>query len=155
MYDAFGLVSSSKEADLKSDNAIASLEASTQEEGPSLYTSIYDPSLDIKEALDIGFTTMTLIAANSRSSVNLGLVYRQKPNGVFDYDYGGSRYPNSSDTLTNTLFLDLGATSVPNLSLVCDAERNGSCPYFFTLVIQMPNFNRLILQRRQEIAWLV
>ena len=72
----------------KVDNATASLEASTQEEGPSLYMSIYDPSLDIKEALDIGFTTMTLMAANSRSSVNLGLVHRQKPDGDFAYDYG-------------------------------------------------------------------
>ena len=61
----------------------------------------------------------------------------------------------SQDALTNSLFLDLGVTSVPNLSLVCDTERNGSYPCFFTLVIQMPNFNRQILRRRQEIAWLV
>ena len=80
-----------KEADLKLDNVTASLEASTQEEGPSFYMSIYDPSLGIKEALDVGFTTMTLMAANSRSSVNLGLVYRQKPDGGFAYNYGHSQ----------------------------------------------------------------
>ena len=49
--------------------------------------AIYDPSLDVIEALNLGFTRMTLINANSISSINLDLLYRQKPSGEFGYDY--------------------------------------------------------------------
>ena len=49
--------------------------------------AIYDPSLDVTEALNLGFTRMTLINANSISSINLDLVHRQKPSGEFAYDY--------------------------------------------------------------------
>lgn len=49
--------------------------------------AIYDPSLDVTEALRLGFTRITLFNANSISSINLNLAYRQKPSGGFAYDY--------------------------------------------------------------------
>ena len=55
--------------------------------------AIYDPSLDVTEALNIGFTRMTLFNANSISSINLNLAYRQKPSGEFAYDYDYSILP--------------------------------------------------------------
>ena len=83
-----GLFGSRMKAERMIDNATASLESSSQKEGPSLYVSIYDPSLNLTEALNIGFTTMRLLPANGRSTVNLELVRRQKPDGRFANDYG-------------------------------------------------------------------
>ena len=70
------------------DNVTASLKASSQEEAPSLYMAIYDPRLDLKDALTRGYTRLILVNANADSSINLGLRNRQAIGYPPAYDYG-------------------------------------------------------------------
>lgn len=73
--------------------------------------AVYDPSLDVTEALNLGFTRMTLINANSISSVNLNLAYRQKPSGVFAYDYTSNCSFPSPSRQTSSPFKVIKLTS--------------------------------------------
>lgn len=49
--------------------------------------AVYDPSLDLTEALERGYTRMVLISANGDSSINLGLQYKQEIGYTPAYDY--------------------------------------------------------------------
>ena len=72
------------------DNATFSLKTSSQEQAPSLYMAVYDPSLAMEDALQRGYSRMVLIGANGDSSVNLGLQYRQEMDYAPAYDYSVS-----------------------------------------------------------------
>ena len=76
--------------DRTSDNATLSLKTSSQEQNPSLYMALYDPSLSLNDALDRGYSRMVLITANGDSSINLGLQYRQEESYNPAYDYSMS-----------------------------------------------------------------
>ena len=49
--------------------------------------AIYDPSLDLTDALQTGYTSMVLINANGDNSINLGLRYRKIRGHPPAYDY--------------------------------------------------------------------
>ena len=72
------------------DNATFSLRTSSQEQAPSLYMAVYDPSLAMEDALQRGYSRMVLISANGDSSINLGLQYRQEMDYAPAYDYSVS-----------------------------------------------------------------
>lgn len=72
------------------DNATFSLKTSSQEQAPSLYMAVYDPSLTMEDALQKGYSRMVLISANGDSSINLGLQYRQEMGYTPAYDYSVS-----------------------------------------------------------------
>lgn len=83
----------SKSHDDDADNASQSLADSKATQSPSLWLAIYDPQLDLTDALKMGYTRMILIAANGDNAINLGLRYRQAPNQPPAYDYGLSSVP--------------------------------------------------------------
>ena len=74
------------------DNATFSLKTSSQEQAPSLYMAVYDPSFGVTDALQRGYSRMVLIGANGDSSINLGLQYRQDMGFTSAYDY--SMFPH-------------------------------------------------------------
>ena len=76
------------------DNATFSLKTSSQEQAPSLYMAVYDPSLTLTDALQRGYSRMVLISANGDSSINLGLQYRQEMGYDPAYDYSMSLHPS-------------------------------------------------------------
>lgn len=52
--------------------------------------AVYDPSLEVTDALQRGYSRMVLISANGDSSINLGLQYRQEMGSIPAYDYSVS-----------------------------------------------------------------
>ena len=73
---------------MRSDNSTLSLQESSQIQSPSLLFSIYDPRLDLVEALNSGLTTMVLATANALTLINLGLRYHEPLRRPSFYDYG-------------------------------------------------------------------
>ena len=84
------------------DNATFSLKTSSQEQAPSLYMAVYDPTLSLTDALQRGYSRLVLIGANADSSINLGLQYRQEMGYDPAYDYSMSR-PHAYPILLQTL----------------------------------------------------
>ncbi|KAL8718704.1 MAG: hypothetical protein Q9181_008165, partial [Wetmoreana brouardii] len=68
-------------------NTSQSLADSYATQSPSLWLAIYDPQLNLADALRKGYTRMVLNAANGNNAINLGLTYRQAPNYPPAYDY--------------------------------------------------------------------
>ena len=60
-------------------------------QSPSLWLAVYDPKLNLTDAVKMGYTRMVLISANGDNAINLGLTYRQAPTYPPAYDYGMSR----------------------------------------------------------------
>lgn len=52
--------------------------------------AVHDPSLNILDALRMGYTRLVLINANADNSINLGLRIRQAEVFAPAYDYGTS-----------------------------------------------------------------
>ena len=69
------------------DNLTQSVVTSSQKQSPALYLAVHDPSLNVSEALRADYTRMILINANSITSINLRLVYRQGQDYQYAYDY--------------------------------------------------------------------
>lgn len=78
------------------DNLTQSVITSSQKQSPTLYLAVYDPSLNVSEALRADYTRMTLINANSITSINLRLVYRQGQDYRYAYDYSEHTIHHSS-----------------------------------------------------------
>ena len=119
-----------------------------------LYYAIHDPSMNVTEAFQTGFTRMIPVNANSITSINLGLVYRQNQDNKYAYDYGMSM---SSNFISD--FIDRGLAPTPstinNMGLVCDTSAKDSYPCHLTLGIQMPTLGRTIIRRKKEMTWFV
>lgn len=118
-------------------NATFSLKTSSQEQTPSLYMAVHDPSLGMVEALQRGYSRMVLISANGDSSINLGLQYRREMSSTAPaYDYA------------------LGISTVPNLNLVCNTASRDSYPCHITLFLQMPTFDRTTVTESAVMDWM-
>ena len=148
------------------DNATFSLKTSSQEQTPSLYMAVHDPSLGMVEALQRGYSRMVLISANGDSSINLGLQYRREMSSTTPaYDYGKNvpRHPfmplAHRHVLQNPLIhlapTALGISTVPNLNLVCNTASRDSYPCHITLFLQMPTFDRTTVTESAVMDWMV
>ena len=138
------------------DNATFSLTTSSQEQAPSLYMAVYDPSFGMMDALQRGYSRMVLIGANGDSSINIGLQYRQDMGHTPAYDY--SMFPHVTcayDKLSLIFSIALGVSTVPNMNLVCNTASNDSYPCHITLFLQMPSFDRTIVTENAMISWMV
>ncbi|KAL9605738.1 MAG: hypothetical protein Q9179_001085 [Wetmoreana sp. 5 TL-2023] len=117
-------------------NTSQSLADSSATQSPSLWLAIYDPQLNLTDALEKGYTRMVLIAANGDNAINLGLTYRQAPNYPPAYDY------------------DVSLSSNQNLDIVCDTSPGKYIqPCFVTLFIQIPTFDRRVIMQRPVMRW--
>ncbi|KAL2052005.1 hypothetical protein ABVK25_007697 [Lepraria finkii] len=118
-------------------NASQSLADSSATQSPSLWLAIYDPKLDLNDALRMGYTRMVLISANGNNAINLGLTYRQAPNFPPAYDY------------------DLSLSSNQNLNLVCDTSPGKYIrPCHVTFFIQFPTFDRRVILQQPVMRWM-
>ena len=57
-------------------------------QSPSLFLAVYAPTLTLIEALQQGYSRLTMIDGNSQHEVNLGLMYGQGLYSIPAYDYG-------------------------------------------------------------------
>lgn len=121
------------------DNSTRAMDDSSQALNPSLYLAIHDSDLGMLEALEKGYTRMILINANGVTGINLGLKYRQAIGSEPAYDY------------------DLSISSVPSMQLVCDTSSTAfsSYPCHASLFIQIPTFDRKIVQQSKSLTWAV
>ena len=124
--------------------------------------AIYDPSLNLTDALRTGYTRMVLINANGDNSINLGLRYRRTVGYSPAYDYSECsprsvplKFGNSVNDTALIISLDLETTSTPNLGLVCNTDAQGSYPCFVNFFIQMPTFERTMISQQVAMSWLV
>jgi hypothetical protein len=102
-----------------------------------LWIAVWDPTLTLPEALEKGYTRLTLINANGMAYISLGLHYRQALNAAPAYDY------------------DLRISTTPAQNLVCDVsglngEPDGPC--HVTMLLQFPTFERRVSLLRQEMG---
>lgn len=105
---------------------------------PSLWLSIWDPTLTLQEALEKGYTRLVLINANGMSSITLGLRSRQAIGGAPAYDY------------------QLSVSTTPAQDLVCDVSGtigSPSGPCHITLLLQFPTFERQISRLMPVMGW--
>lgn len=65
--------------------------------------AVYDPKLNVKDALRMGYTRLVLINANADNSINLGLQIRQAVDFAPAYDYGKLPSRNPSFRAIGTL----------------------------------------------------
>jgi hypothetical protein len=101
--------------------------------------AVYDPSLGMQAAFELGFTRMNLVNANGNIAVNIGLVRRNTGNGISAYDYS------------------LSLASSPATELVCDTSSPATYkwPCFMSLFIQVPNFDRITITTQKAMSWMV
>lgn len=107
---------------------------------PSLWIAIYDPTLNLQEALENGYTRMILVNANGMTAINLGLNYRQVFNASPAYDY------------------DLSISTIPAMTLVCDlgsTTQPASGPCHISLFLQIPSFTRQMSLMSYAMSWTV
>lgn len=106
---------------------------------PSLLIAVYDPTLGLQEAFEMGYTRMSLINANGIVAVNIGLQVRQGLDGNSVYDY------------------TLGLSSSPARDLVCDTSSATTYQYpcHVSLFVQIPDFDRTIISTVKDMEWLV
>jgi len=107
---------------------------------PSLWLSIWDPTLTLQEALEKGYTRLVLINANGMSSIILGLRSRQAIGQAPAYDY------------------QLSISTTPAQDLVCDVSgtiRSPSGPCHITLLLQFPTFERQVSRLMPVMGWVV
>ncbi|KAI4251489.1 MAG: hypothetical protein LQ352_004817, partial [Teloschistes flavicans] len=115
---------------------LVSLADSKATQSPSLWLAIYDPQLDLTDALKMGYTRMILIAANGDNAINLGLRYRQAPNQPPAYDY------------------EVSLSSNQDLDIVCDTSPGKYVhPCHVTLFIQIPTFERKVVMQSPVMRW--
>jgi hypothetical protein len=120
----------------KIDNATKALDESSTT-NPTLWVAVYDPTLGMQNAFELGYTRMNLVSANSIVGVNIGLQVRDEANGISAYDY--------------SLSLD----SSPATDFVCDTSSAETYKYpcYMSLFIQVPNFERSIITTVKAMTW--
>ena len=99
---------------------------------PSLYLVVHDPSLSLTDALDMGYTRMTLFNANGMTNVDLTLQYREKLGGAGFYDYR----LNPSTVTARDLVCDLGSSD-PSTAYPCHTS----------LFLGFPTFQRSVISQ--------
>jgi hypothetical protein len=106
---------------------------------PSLMIAVYDPTLGMQNAFDLGYTRMNLVNANGIVAVNIGLVLRDMGNGISAYDYS------------------LSLASSPATDLVCDTSSPTTYkwPCHMSLFVQIPNFDRTTITTEKAMTWMV
>ncbi|KAI2465618.1 hypothetical protein F4781DRAFT_424665 [Annulohypoxylon bovei var. microspora] len=105
---------------------------------PSLSVAIYDPTLNLTEALENDYTRPILINANGMVAVNLGLNYRQARGRAPAYDY------------------DISLSTIPSLEMQCDVgsdTEQATGPCFLSLWIQFPTFERQVSTQGYAMSW--
>lgn len=121
-----------------SDNATKALDESSTT-NPSLMIAVYDPTLGMQNAFELGYTRMNLVSANGIVAVNIGLQVRDGGRGISAYDYS------------------LSLVSSPATDLVCDttSAETYKYPCHMSLFVQVPNFDRSIITTEKAMAWMV
>lgn len=106
---------------------------------PSLFVSIFDPTLDYMEALEKNYTRLENMPANGMNTVSLGLHHRQGVNEAGKYDY------------------ELTISSTPSLDLRCDSSSGvaveNAC--WMALFLSFPSFNRRVTEQAYKMSWTV
>jgi hypothetical protein len=93
----------------------------------------------MQRAFEEGYTRMNLINANGIVAVNIGLNVRQAPDQAPAHDYTTDISPTQASDLT------------------CDTSTALSFQYpcYVSLFITIPNFERTITFRQEQMGWLV
>lgn len=101
--------------------------------------AIYDPTLGMQTAFELGYTRMNLLNANGIVAVNIGLILRDMGNGISAYDYS------------------LSLASSPATDLVCDTSSSTTYkwPCHLSLFVQVPNFDRTTITTQKALSWMV
>lgn len=110
---------------------------SSFEPSPSLSIAIYDPSLNLVDALNKSYTRLIDINALGTTSINLGITSRQALNEDPVYDY------------------NLQISSVPARNLVCNVMDNTSYPCVSIIRLSFPTFIRTNIKEQRVMGWQV
>lgn len=109
---------------------------------PSLYLALWDPRLELSQALELGVAHLQIINANALTEVNLNPQLRQTKAGsnLFVFDYGQS-----------------GISSVPAEGLQCDTSEGNSFEDFCqtSIFLQFQVFEVNVLRFRNVMEWTV
>lgn len=124
-------------AETDADNMTKAKLDSSRESSPSLWLAVHDPSIELRQALELDMAQLHLINANSEVAINLGIHRRQKQGQDMFYDY------------------QLAISSVPARDLPCDTSVAGYYPCFVSLFIQFPTFERQTMREKQVLEWTV
>lgn len=118
------------------DNTTKALQDAGRILGPSLFVSIFDPTLDLLEALQKNYTRLEHMPANGLSTVTLGLHHRQALNEPGKYDY------------------ELSISSTPSMDLRCDssAEVNMEMACWMTIFLSFPSFSRRVTELNYKMS---
>lgn len=98
------------------------------------------PALTLQEALEHGYTRLTLVNANGMVFINVGLNYRQALSAAPATDY------------------QLSLSAVPGQNLVCDVsgmDGTPDGPCHLTLMLQFPTFERQVSLLKPSMNWIV
>ncbi len=119
--------------------------------------AIYDPSLELTDALHESYTRLALINTNTENSINLGLRCRQAVGFASGYDYGKPSQPfiERLRYADNIWVTDLVISSNPNIVRVCDTVSNHSYPRHVTSFMRTPTFERTTALQQMAMSWLV
>ncbi|RKU49366.1 hypothetical protein DL546_001492 [Coniochaeta pulveracea] len=97
---------------------------------PSLWVAMFDPTLDITEALERGYTRMQLVDANALVAINLGLQLRESAGQTPAFDY------------------ELSISTIPSVSKVEDDDTG-----WLSLFLQFPSFTRQVSNQHKAWSW--
>lgn len=114
------------------DNSTKALADAGRVLSPSLWVAMFDPTLDITEALERGYTRMQLVDANALVAINLGLQLRESAGQTPAFDY------------------ELSISTIPSVSKVEDDDTG-----WLSLFLQFPSFTRQVSNQHKAWSWSV